>query len=114
MHSMPDEVPRGRECVYRLADDSKKIRDVQRARTKTEEYGVEPTPALFGSPQWWEAVQDGALPTGWVHGSIDRPIWSGMNDFPEVEIQDASGKISTWIRYGDVTQYSKGRARPVL
>jgi hypothetical protein len=33
----------------------------------------------------------------------------GLNDFPEVEIEEESGHISVWTIRGDVTQYSRGR-----
>ena len=45
----------------------------------------------------------------WITGLIKRPFWTGMNDFPEVEIEEESGHISVWTIRGDVTQYSRGR-----
>jgi hypothetical protein len=94
--------------VYDLADDRAFIESVQNATLECERSGLEPEPALFGSPEWWNAVERGGLATHWLTGTIKRPMWTGMNDFPEVEVEE-SGQTSSWARFGDATQYSKGR-----
>jgi hypothetical protein len=95
--------------VYDLADDRAYIDDVQRASLDAGEFGLEIEPALFGSTEWWSAVESGQLPTHWVEGVIRTPLWGSMNDYPEVVIEEDDGGESSWTRFGDVTQYSKGR-----
>ncbi len=42
--------------VYALRDDIETIASIQRATLETEEYGLEPEPALFGSADRWAAI----------------------------------------------------------
>jgi hypothetical protein len=95
--------------IYDLAEDPETVKRVQRATLETEQFGLKPEPALFGSPEWWRAVESGELESLWLTGVITRPLWTGMNDYPEVEIEEESGHVSSWTRFGDVTQYAKGR-----
>jgi len=96
--------------VYDLANDQDYIERVQQTISRTEGSGLERNRPLFGSPEWWSAVESGELESHWVTGLIKRPLWTSMNDFPEVEIEEESGRVSVWTRRGDVTQYSLGRA----
>lgn len=95
--------------VYDLTEDRQFIELVQRASRDSGPFGLEQKPALFGSPEWWQAIESGEVPKHWVEGVVERPLWTGMNDFPEVEIREDSGVVSRWVRWGDPSQYSKGR-----
>lgn len=95
--------------IYDLSEDHRHIEAVQRATEDAGPFGLKPEPALFGSSEWWRAVESGVLPKHWVTGVIQTPLWTGMGDFPEVDVADGSGAVSRWVRHGDVTQYAKGR-----
>jgi hypothetical protein len=95
--------------VYDLAKDQEYMERVQHAAISwIPESGGQGRP-MFGSPEWWNTVESGELESHWVTGSIRRPLWTGMNDFPEVEVEEESGRVSLWARRGNVTEYSKGR-----
>jgi hypothetical protein len=93
--------------IYDLANDQQYVTLAQRA-TLEAPGGLAPEPALLGSSEWWNAVERGELESHWVVGTIRRPMWASMNDFPVVEVEESDG-VSSWERFGDVTQYSKGR-----
>jgi hypothetical protein len=95
--------------VYDLSQDQAHIHAVQQASLDEGPFGLKQEPALFGSPEWWEAIERGDVARRWIEGVIEAPIWTGMNDFPEVVIREDSGAVSHWVRWGDVTQYAKGR-----
>jgi hypothetical protein len=97
--------------VYDLANDKDYIHLVKQADIRwTKESGdAGQDRPLVGFPEWWKTVESGELESHWVTGTIKRPLWTGMNDFPEVEVEEESGSISLWPRRGDVTEYSKGR-----
>jgi hypothetical protein len=96
--------------IYDLTSDKDYIEQVRQALSRTEQSGEEPNRNLFGSQVWWSAVESGERESHWMTGVIKRPLWTGMNDFPEVEIEEESGRVSVWTRRGDITQYSRGRA----
>lgn len=41
--------------IYDLAEDQELISKVQKATLDTQDYGLVPEVALFGSKEWWEA-----------------------------------------------------------
>lgn len=47
--------------VYDLAEDAPKIEAAQRATLQHPSLGLKPEPALFGSAEWWSAVESGDL-----------------------------------------------------
>ncbi len=83
--------------VYDLAKDTEHISKVQRATLNTTDYGLVPEQGLFGSDEWWEAIQTGRLPTIRVEGVISRVYMGSMNDWAEFEI-DSNGRKTTWTR----------------
>lgn len=93
--------------VYDLAEDEETIRLVQQATLNTEDFGLVPEIALFGSDEWWQAIQDGRIPIHEIHGVISRVFMSGHGDWPEFELQ-ASGEKSRWTRLGPEDHYRVG------
>jgi hypothetical protein len=107
-HRAPEEPLKGGWVkVYDLAEDEETIRQIQRATLNTEEFGLEPEVALFGSEEWWTAIQDGRILRHEVHGVISRVYMSGHHDWPEFEI-DVSGTKSSWTRLGPDDLYFVG------
>jgi hypothetical protein len=97
-----------RATVYALRDDIETIASIQRATLETEEYGLEPDPALFGSADWWAAIDRGDLLVHEVAGRISKVYWASMNDWAEFELRTIEGETSTWTRLGDHTRYVEG------
>jgi hypothetical protein len=90
----------------RLATDY--VAAVQRATLETEDFGLVPEPALYGSAAWWEAIEEGTIPVQQVEGTIARVFMSGHNDWPEFEV-DNEGGLTRWTREGDDSCYEVGR-----
>lgn len=94
--------------LYSLREDSETVAAVQKATLETREFGLEPDPALFGSADWWAAIESGRLPNHEIEGMISKVYWGSMNDWPEFEITAATGETTTWTRLGDHTRYVEG------
>lgn len=95
--------------VYNLANHPEQIRKIQHATLHTKDYGLVPEHGLFGSPEWWEAVRNGTIPTVHIEGIISRVYMGSMNDWPEFEL-DAGGQKTTWTRAGMPREaYAVGR-----
>lgn len=94
--------------VYQLADDLDRVQAVQRATTASDDYGIAPDPALFGSPEWWAAIADGTLPSRRRAGAVSRVFWGSMGDWPEFALTEPTGEVTEWTRMGDPTLYVEG------
>jgi hypothetical protein len=99
--------------IYRLRADKDFIAQVQKATAATEEFGVEPTHGLFGSPGWWEHICDATLPVHTLRGTISRVYMASMNDWPEFTMRTDAGEESSWSRYANdpafASLYTVGR-----
>lgn len=84
--------------VYQLKNDTRHIEQVQRATRTTSEFGVEPTHGMFGSDEWWQAVESGSLALHTLKGTIKSAYMAGMNDWPEFCMISDSGEESRWTR----------------
>ena len=99
--------------VYDLCADKKHIKDVQHATLETDDFGLQSEHGLFGSQEWWTAVEKGVIPKVVIEGMISRVYMSGHNDFPEFEITTETGK-SSWERLGDEKFYAVGRKCKII
>jgi hypothetical protein len=95
--------------VYDLRDAVDYVARIQEVTRTTKDFGLEPEPYLFGSDEWWRAVERGEIPIHRVKGIIETPRWGSMGDWPMVRIRHDDGNVSEWTREGDVAQYSRGR-----
>lgn len=95
--------------VYDLAQDRETIELVQKATLETEGLGLEPEVALYGSEEWWRAIEEGRIPKREVQGTIAQVFMSGHGDWHEFELDSAGGK-SRWTRLGDPAMYREGKA----
>jgi hypothetical protein len=93
--------------VYDLCNDPRTKR-FQDATLYSEEGGIVSEHGLFGSSEWWLAVENGDLPVHSVEGVISDVFMSGHNDYPEFEVDDGTNK-SEWTREGDDSEYVIGR-----
>jgi hypothetical protein len=94
--------------VYDLAEDSETVACLQDASLNRPGFGLKPEPELFGSEQWWRAIDDGVLAVHAIEGTITRSYLSGHNDFPEFDLQSDTGEITTWQRRGNENGYAEG------
>lgn len=83
--------------VYDLKKAKDRIEAVQKATLETDDYGLVPEHGLFGSHEWWKAIDKGVIPIHTIEGIISRVYMSGHNDYPEFEIDDRVEKTS-WAR----------------
>jgi hypothetical protein len=98
--------------VYDFATDASRIATMQRATLGDGSYGLNPKPALVGTPDWWGAIYAGALPLTTLEGTIHSVYWGSMGDWPEFELAVDDGSRSRWTRAGDLSRYVEGlRAR---
>ena len=94
--------------AYDLRHDSRRVSAVQNATLTTERYGIVPDHGLFGSDEWWRAIESGALQVNRIEGTVCRVHMSGHNDFPEMDVDDGMSK-SRWERYGKESEYVEGQ-----
>ena len=94
--------------VYSLEQDQARIEAMQKASLGETSFGLSLSPALVGTPEWWQATRDGLLVRRVVSGTISRVYWASMGDWPEFEVTSKDGSKSTWTREGDITRYVEG------
>jgi hypothetical protein len=84
--------------VYRLREDVQRIENIQRATLTTEEFGLQQTHGLFGSPEWWQNIERGALSLHTARGCISKVYMGSMGDWPEFKMLTSEGVELTWTR----------------
>jgi hypothetical protein len=97
--------------VYNLKKDTERIKNVQQVsldKNSHTGYKIEED-LLFGTKEWFEAVESGKILKYILKGSISRVYLSGHNDYPEFEIESDQGK-SIWTREGIDNAYKVGRS----
>ena len=86
--------------VYDLATDERRVDAMQQATLRGE--GLSREPSLVGSPEWWKALEEGALPPIVVEGTIHRVYWASSGPWPEFELNAQDGSRVAFTRHGDV------------
>lgn len=96
--------------IYNLKNDSRRIKMVQEASLdKGSRSGLKiENGLLFGTNEWFSAIENGIIPKHVINGIISRVYMSGHNDFPECEIESNKGK-TTWMREGIDEAYKVGK-----
>ncbi len=95
--------------IYDLLDDKRTIKLIQDATLNTKDFGLKPEHGLFGSEEWWEAIENGTIPKKVLEGVISRVYMSGHNDFPEFEVSARDGSKTSWERQGYDKYYVVGK-----
>ncbi|MCH7725028.1 MAG: hypothetical protein IH991_00905 [Planctomycetes bacterium] len=93
--------------IYDLAEDHELIEKVQHATLTTTDFGLVPEVALYGSREWWRAIEDARIPLHTIEGVISDVFVSGESNWPQFEI-DSNGHKTTWTRFGDSDAYQIG------
>lgn len=87
----------GHTKVYTLWNDAQGVKTIQDATLKTDDYGIYPEHGLFGSPEWWSAIDNGDLAVHTVHGTICDLAMESMNDWPASKILCDDGTVTKSI-----------------
>lgn len=94
--------------IYDLADDHELVEKVQSATLTTTDFGIVPEVALYGSQEWWQAINDGRIPQHVIDGVICDVFTSGESNWPQFEI-DCNGHKTVWTRFGNPQLYEIGQ-----
>jgi hypothetical protein len=94
------------DLIYELRADKKRVRQVQEERAKGE--GFSYSPYLFGSKQWWEAIDAGSIERRIEEGTITEAKPTSMPDRQEFRMRTADGSELTGLRHGDAMRYVEG------
>lgn len=94
--------------IYDLRDDHDLVAKVQSATLTTTDFGIIPEIALYGSQEWWQAIEDGRIPRHVIDGVITDVFTSGESNWPQFEI-DCDGSRTVWTRFGDPQSYEIGK-----
>jgi len=97
------------EVIYKLKADTETIKRVQDASLdKSSNSGLKiENNLLFGSADWFAAIEKGEIKKHSIQGVISKVYISGHNDWPEFEIENIEGK-SQWTREGIESAYIVG------
>lgn len=96
--------------VYNLRKDTRLIKLTQESSLdKNSLYGLKvENGLLFGTEEWFEAIEKGIINKHIINGIISNVFISGHNDYPEFQIESSEGK-TTWERKGADSDYIVGR-----
>jgi hypothetical protein len=94
--------------VYDLSEDTETIRRVRKASSGSSEFGIVQGDTPFGSKEWFQKVETGAMQTVCVEGTINKVYFSGHGDWPQFEIASSEGSTE-WTRLGRQEQYKVGK-----
>jgi hypothetical protein len=75
------------DLIYDLRADAERVRQVQDASLNRPGYGFPTTPYLFGSAEWWSAIDSGAIERRRVDGIISAVYWGSIGDWPEFRLR---------------------------
>lgn len=87
----------GFDKIYLLADDAKRIGQIQKATLETKDHGLALDHGLFGSDDWWDAIERGDLPLNTVCGTITAVAMTSMNDYPSFKMLADDGSVTDWL-----------------
>lgn len=95
--------------VYDLKDDKDKISNIQKATLTTDYAGLKIEHGLFGTEEWWQAVNNGLFLKKMIEGKISKVYMSGHgSNYPEFEIENVEGKTQ-WTREGEDKYFVVGK-----
>lgn len=100
------------EAIYDLHPDTDYVAAVQRATLTTQDHGIEPTHGLFGSPEWWQQIENGKLPVKTVRDAIGRIFMGSMGDFPMFEVTFDNNSSDCFARLPRDGSGDGGRIQP--
>jgi hypothetical protein len=102
--------------IYNLKNDAIQIRLIQEVSlSENNRIGLKmENGLLYGSNEWFHAVNNGTIPKCIVHGYISKIYMGGHNDFPEFEVTDLNGVKTVWEKKGNDAFYIEGRGIEII
>lgn len=92
--------------VYTLWDDVPSVKRIQEVTLHTTDYGILPEHGLFGSSEWWSAIDNGDLAVHTVYGAICDLAMESMNDWPVFKILCDDGTVTKSVTRDKLTTIS--------
>jgi hypothetical protein len=98
------------ELLYDLHGDALRVRETQKWSFDRPGFGFPPEPLLFGSDEWWAALNTGEIETREEVGSIAQPVRrDSYGDSAAFEVRSSDGAVTTWpFLGGDERLYVEG------
>ena len=97
--------------LYDLRDQADLMAAMRQTSLEDSDIGLAPDP-LVGSGEWWAQVGTDDRPLYRIDGTVTRAYWASMADWPEFELTDSEGALTTWTAEGDRRRLVPGlRAR---
>jgi hypothetical protein len=90
------------DLLYDLRDDVERVRRVQKESARSS------APYLFGSEEWWAAIDADSIERRSVEGTITEAQPTSMADRPEFRMRTDDGSELSGFRHGDPTRYVEG------
>ena len=100
--------------VYDLKKDNEYIELVQQATLRRNDAGLKTEYGLFGSDEWWNAVDKGFIQKIQVEGKITNINMGGHNDFPEFELTTDNNEKTSWARRGADDFFKIGKRAKII
>jgi len=96
--------------IYNLKNDHDRIKLIQDASADpSRRIGLKiENGLLFGTKEWFNAIDSGIIETHNENGIISKVYLSGHNDYPEFELEN-NGITTTWTRVGVDDAYVVGK-----
>jgi hypothetical protein len=94
------------DLIYELRADEEHVRQLQAASANG--HGFSATPYLFGSKEWWVAIDSGSIERRAVEGTITGARPTSMPNRQEFRMLTPDGSELTGVRHGDPTRYLEG------
>jgi hypothetical protein len=94
------------DLIYELRSDEKRVRQIQEETVQDD--GLSTAPYLFGSEEWWAAVEADSIKRRTVEGTITEAPPTSMSDPQQFRMRMTDGAELTGVRHGDPTRYVEG------
>ena len=94
------------DLIYELHSDEKRVHQVQEETAPAD--GRSTAPYLFGTNEWWAAIDAGSIERRTVEGTITEARPTSMPDPQEFRMSMPDGSELIGVRHGDPTRYVEG------
>jgi hypothetical protein len=96
--------------IYDLKNDKRKIKQIQNATLNTKDFGLQIEHGLFGSKEWWEAINQGLIPIIQAEGEITKL----HGDLPAIDpfiwfFTKSGNEEKRWTLSGEQSDYKIGK-----
>jgi len=96
------------DLIYELRADKERVLRVLDKNANFEGNGLSTGSYVFGSDQWWAAIDSGAIDRRSVEGTITESKSTSLPDRQEFRMLTTGNAELTGARWGDPTRYVEG------